>query len=170
MISKIPHRLFTQVIYCRFVLLCVIVHENYILLQEMHPDFHNIKIRGEMNFEKNMQELKSGVAFCDLSKIYVPKTLEEQAKVQARQQLTKEQLLRKLKSDVFEALSEFPVDDYLSDLSLKLEGKTSSSFKSKSDLVEISAELIEHLDNLVACKEFNMYIPDDNMNTNQIAS
>ena len=131
----------------------------------MHPDFHNIKIRGEMNFEKNIQELKSGVAFCDLSKTYVPKTSEEQAKVQARQQLTKEQLLRKLKSDVSEALFEFPLDDYLCELSLKLEGKTSNSFKTKSDLVEICTELVDHLANLVAFKEFNMYIPENDINT-----
>ena len=129
----------------------------------MHSDFHNIKIRGEANFEKNIQELKSGVAFSDLSKTYVPKTLEEQSKVEARQQATKEQLFRKLKCDVSEALSNFPADDYLCDLALKLEGKTSNLYKTKNDLVESFAEFVEHLDNLQEQKEFNMYIPEDEM-------
>ena len=87
----------------------------------MHPDFHNIKLRGEINFKANIEELKSGVSYGDLTKAYVPKTPEEQAKVEARQQMTKEQLFTKLDHDVKEALIEFPNDEFITILSTKIE-------------------------------------------------
>ena len=127
----------------------------------MHPDFHNIKLRGEINFKANIEELKSGVSYGDLTKAYVPKTPEEQAKVEARQQMTKEQLFTKLDHDVKEALIEFPNDEFICDIALKIKGKSSSVFKTKKELVEITTGLVEHVANLVADKEFIMYSPDD---------
>ena len=131
-----------------------------LLFQELHPDFHNLKLRGENIFEKNLEELKNGTVFSELCNEYVPKTLEDQARVDARKQLTKEQLFSKLTKNIKEAISEFHNDDFLTELSDKIDGKTHKIFRTKNELVELSLSFDQHLDNLVTDREYLMYLPD----------
>jgi len=126
------------------------------LTQELHPDFHNFKIKGEANFEKNLQQLRDGVSFGELSNSYVPRTLDDEERVKARMELTKEQLFKKVQNQVTEALKMFPGDDYLKDCDSKLV-KTSKVFKTKGHLVEFSTSLDTHVENL----DYVSYIPCD---------
>ena len=80
---------------------------------------------------KSIEELKSGKLYSELSNDYVPKTKEDEAKLEARKQLTKEQLFLKLKTNLTEAISEFQNDDFLLKLSEKLKEKIIRNSKLK---------------------------------------
>ena len=108
----------------------------------------------------NLQQLKDGVDFSDLSKEYVPKTVEEESKLEERKQLTKEKLFFKFSSKLKEAISKFQSDDFLNELSEKIEGKTYKSFGTKTELLNLSLTLDHHLDNLVTDTEYLTCIPD----------
>ena len=112
-----------------------------------------------------MQELNDGKSCSKLCKIYLPKKMEEEAKVEARQKLTKQQLFKKLNNDLKEALIDFPGDDYLLDCKHKLFEKKSRIFKTKSDLEEFSVAFETHLENLVTYREYMMYLPCDEFDT-----
>ena len=90
----------------------------------------------------------------------MPRTVEDEERVKARMELTKEQLFRKVQIEVKEALEMFPCDDFLRDCSSKLV-KTSKVFKTKSHLVEFSTSLHTHVENLKTDKDYLSYIPCD---------
>ena len=88
----------------------------------------------------------------------MPRTLEDEERVKARMELTKDQLLKKVLSQVNEALKLFPSDDFLKDCDRKL-SKTSQVFKNKGHLVEFSTSLDTHINNLTTDKDYLAYIP-----------
>ena len=150
-----------------------------IFFQELHPDFHNIKLNGErvkilisnsdylqifynlQIFGNTLDELKAGVGFGDLTKEYVPKTKEEESKVELRKQLTKEKLFENLRKDVNEALENHPGDTFLLDLSEDLKRKSSKRFNPKSKLVDLQSVVSQYLEDLKAESEFNEIIVAD---------
>ena len=110
---------------------------------------------------KSIEELKSGKLYSELSNDYVPKTKEDEAKLEARKQLTKEQLFLKLKTNLTEAISEFQNDDFLLKLSEKIEGKNHKKFKTKRELLQLCLSFEHYLENLVTDREYLMFVADD---------
>ena len=108
-------------------------------------------------FVKNIEELKEGKDFSELSNEYVPRTADDVAKVEARKQLSKEKLFIKLKTILAEGLTEFTNDDFLMSLKPKVEGKTHNKFSKKKELVDLVLSLEQHLENLKIEKEFEWF-------------
>ena len=99
-----------------------------------------------------MDQLKSGVAFGNLTNQYVPKTLEDEQIVVKRTELSKEKLFENVKNTVYEALKN---DSVLCDIYEELSNKTFQSYNPKSKLKDLQEKVDQHLDDLNTDKEFS---------------
>ena len=126
----------------------------FLSLKELHPNFHNIKQRGEEIYEKTLEELKSGVDYCDLTAEYVPKTTDEEKIVLQRTEQTKKKIFENIIIDLEDGLKTFPSDNFLKDLLQDLRKKTFKSFNPKKKLLDLQLRVSEHLENITADKEF----------------
>ena len=101
-----------------------------------------------------MGELKSGIGYSDLSRDYVPKTMEEESIVEKRKQLTKDKLFELLLETASNALEENPGDSFLSELCDDLKKKAPKNFSLKSKLVELYSVVSKYIEDITAEKEF----------------
>ena len=131
------------------------------LKMELHPDFHNIKRRGEKIFDtRTMQQLKSGVSYSELTKEYVPRTVEEESCVTRRMELSKEKIFEKLLKTAQDEVSKHPDDAFLKRYLKSLKSKTASKYSKKSDLLEALGSLEQYVSDLNIEEDFEKLCGD----------
>ena len=130
------------------------------LKMELHPDFHNIKRRGEKIFDRTMQQLKSGVSYSELTKEYVPRTVEEESCVTRRMELSKEKIFEKLLKTAQDEVSKHPDDAFLKSYLKSLKSKTASKYSKKSDLLEALGSLEQYVSDLNIEEDFEKLCGD----------
>ena len=119
------------------------------LQTELHPELHNFKLLGEENFLKALEHLSLGKSYTTLPCKVQPKTVEEEEKINKRNELSKEELHKHTLAEIKRVLGQKDDDLFLLDSLNNLQKKKPQSYNPKSVLVELCSKVEQYIQNLI---------------------